>query len=157
MTTNVSKIKLRQLKPDDSDLEAIAAELGQNGWDPALNENHPDHLKRFLERDGIYLLAYIDGELAGRAYGYFNVHPNGQHELFIDEVDTKVSFRRRGIGQALMAGMRRHAEKLGADNFWLGTEPGNAAANGLYKSIPEFEPETFVMYTWTLDASTKKI
>ena len=73
-------------------------------------------------------------------------------ELYIDEVGVAPAFQRRGVGRALVERMLDIGRELGCGEAWVGTEPDNLPARGLYESLREKrdEAETFVMFVYPL-------
>jgi ribosomal protein S18 acetylase RimI-like enzyme len=81
----------------------------------------------------IFLAAFEDDDPVGFAFGYVLPRRHGGPAiLFVYEIGVDEEHRRRGIGSALM---RRLAEEAGAGEGFVLTEPDNAAANALYRSL----------------------
>lgn len=149
-----SNIKLRRLRPDDSDLAAIADHLNRTEqWDEFGSELSGESLTEFLEDDAhIYLLAYLDSDLAGAAHAYLLKHPAGHVVSYIDEVDTAKQHRRRGVATALMNELLLWSRKRGAKEAWLGTEDDNEPAKALYRKLNPHEEELGWIYTYNTGA-----
>lgn len=145
----MAEVTLRRLKPEDPDIAPLAAGLNSRDWDGSINDFTAESLTRFLEDDDhIYLVAFVDSSLAGAAHAYLLQHPDGSRYLYIDEVDTKMPYRRRGVATALMRGLLRLAGEYGADEAWLGTEDDNEAAKALYESFSPDEVEHGPIYSF---------
>ena len=73
-------------------------------------------------------------------------------ELYIDEVGVTPAMQRKGIGRALVERMLAIGRELGCGEAWVGTEPDNLPARGLYESLDltRDETEAFVMYAYRL-------
>jgi ribosomal protein S18 acetylase RimI-like enzyme len=112
----------------------------------------PDSLSEFLADDrNIYLTVHADGRLAGTLHAIGYVHPAGGRYVYVDEVDTDESFRRRGVASAMLTAAREIARGMGARAVWLGADEGNDAAHGLYRSLGAQEVEPGVIYTYVID------
>ncbi len=62
-------------------------------------------------------------------------HPDKPTELFLDEIGTGDDWRRQGIARALILKLFERADTEGIEEIWLGTEPDNMPARGLYESF----------------------
>jgi len=107
-------------------------------------------LESYLATDSSHLwIAYQDGQPAGLLLATTVRKPYKASDfLYIDELDTHVEHRRRGVARKLMAAAAAYAESANLDEIWLGTEPDNMAANKLYVSLNPSETEEFVGYTY---------
>jgi ribosomal protein S18 acetylase RimI-like enzyme len=83
-------------------------------------------------------------QLLPRAYGKHST-------LYVDELDTAVNFRRRGVATALMTEIKQLAEETNSNELWLGTEKINTSAQMLYEKLGPDSVEEFVGYTWNLE------
>jgi len=81
----------------------------------------------------IFVVAF-DGEApVGFAFGYVLPRRHGDAAiLFVYEIGVDEPYRRRGIGKELM---QRLAEEAGTGEGFVLTDPENAAANALYRSV----------------------
>ena len=142
-------IRLRRLQPEDTDLEAVTAQLNDPAWEDFENQFSVESLGEFLQSpERIYLLAYRGDELVGAAHAYLMQHPSGAKYLYIDEVDTLRDHRRQGVATALMRELQRLAEEMGAAEAWLGADEGNAAAYALDRSLEPSEEEPGTIFTY---------
>jgi len=149
----VSEIILRRLKADDHDLATIAAELNEADSEVSLKSFSESSLKDFLsDPERVYLIATIDGYIAGAVHGYALHHPTGVKYLYIDEVDTMEGYRRRGVAGQMMAEAFKIGRELDCDEAWLGTEHDNEPAKALYLGLKPTEIENGPIYTWKLNA-----
>ena len=134
-------IKLRRLKPTE-DLAAVVAQLNSADWDDFDNPFNERSLRQFVQGDQrFYLVAEIDGKIAGALHAYLLLHPAGHSVVYIDEVDTAKPFRRQGVATAMMREMLRLAGQAGAKEAWLGTEDDNQPAQALYRKLEPHEVE----------------
>ena len=117
----------------------------------------PDRLRRYLQCSVNRMLLALedDGDasgaplVVGQCAAVIHHHPDKVSELYIDELGTASTHRRRGIGRLLMEEMMAWGEELGCEEGWLGTECDNVPARALYDDL--FDPaETFVLYEFDL-------
>lgn len=144
-------VQLRRLEQSDSDLGDLAAQLNAADSEVSIKDFSALSLQKFLEDpDNFYLLATIEGELAGAVHGYKLLHPTGAAYLYIDEVDTVKRFRRQGVARAMLNEAFRIGRELGCMEVWLGTEHDNEPAKALYDGLGPNEVENGPIYTWKL-------
>ena len=80
----------------------------------------------------IFVVAFDGGVPVGFAFGYLLPRRHGDAEiLFVYELGVNESHRRRGIATRLM----RELLRLGGTAAFVLTEPDNAAANRVYRSL----------------------
>ena len=103
--------------------------------------------------DDLFLVARWDG----RPCGFLTAHrlqrfDRRRAEVLLYEIGVDDRFRRRGVGAALIAEVKRWAREVGADEVWVLTNTGNAAAMGLYASTggEEDVPGT-TMFTYRIE------
>ncbi len=150
----LSRIKLRRLRPDDSDLAEIVDQLNRaEQWEDFDARFSRESLNEFLQDDDhTYLLAYLDSNLAGAAHAYLLRHPAGHAVVYIDEVDTAKQHRRRGVATALMTELLVWGRDRGAKEAWLGTEDDNHPAKALYRKLNPDEEDLGWIYTYKTGA-----
>ena len=98
-------------------------------------------------------LAIDDGLIIGFASAVDYVHPDKPRELWINEVGVAPKWQGRGIAKRLLSLMFEHGRKLGCVEAWVLSEPGNVAANALYRSVKsahDAEPTTALMHSFKL-------
>ena len=106
---------LRRLKPTDPDLAELAAELNAADSEVSVKDFTAGSLRAFLSDPGrFYLVAQINGRLAGAVHGYLLLHPTGVKYLYLDEVDTVAEFRRQGVATALIQDAFAYGRTVGA-------------------------------------------
>ena len=113
----------------------------------------PDRLAAYLADPGhIMLVAVSDGIVIGQCAAVVHRHPDKVAELYIDEVGVSPAFQRKGIARAMVERMLAIGNELGCGEAWVGTEPDNLPARGLYErlEVKENQAETFVMYVYRL-------
>ncbi|WP_252257995.1 GNAT family N-acetyltransferase [Erythrobacter aurantius] len=106
----------------------------------------PDRLAHYLQNPANWMAVAIhDGLVVGMMMAVIHTHPDKPTELFLDEIGTGDDWRRQGIARALMQRLFERADSEGIEEIWLGTEPDNDAANGLYQGF-KHEREDAVIY-----------
>jgi ribosomal protein S18 acetylase RimI-like enzyme len=124
-TTVAPGITIRLLTTGD---EGVVRELA--GYE------EPGDPKALLADPRTLMLVAFDGE---RPVGFVLAHElprrhGDRSKLFVYEVDVIESYRRRGIGSALLARLARFARERGIRTGFVLTEPDNGPANALYRS-----------------------
>ena len=110
--------------------------------------------RRFLQDvNNLFLLARWDGHPCG----FLTAHrlqrfDRRRAEVLLYEIGVDEGFRRRGVGAALIAEVRRWAKEVGADEVWVLTDAGNGAAMALYATTggQEDVPGT-TMFTYRIE------
>jgi aminoglycoside 6'-N-acetyltransferase I len=90
----------------------------------------------------------------GQTAAVVHRHPDKPTELtYIDEVGVAAGYRRQGIARRMLAAMLELGKAIGCEEAWVGTEPDNLPARGLYEQRwrrGDAGAETFVMYVFGL-------
>jgi ribosomal protein S18 acetylase RimI-like enzyme len=108
----------------------------------------PDQSLAFLSDPSNILFLAHDGDLAvGMVTATILRHPDKPPALFVNELGTRDSHLRQGIATALLQAMLAAGRERGCQGIWLGTEPDNEAALGLYRKLGG-EEEDFVGFGW---------
>lgn len=106
----------------------------------------PERLERYLAGSANWMaVAVHEGLVVGMLMVVIHDHPDKPTELFLDEIGTGDDWRRKGIANTLMLKLFERADAEGIEEIWLGTEPDNDAANGLYQRF-KHEREDAVIY-----------
>ena len=123
-------ITIRVLRPEDLDLLCAVPE---GLFDEPVRA---DQAEAFLaDPANVIVLAY-DGALAvAMATGTVLRHPDKPPSMFINEVGTRESHLRMGLGRKVTLALIGIARERGCAGIWLGTEPDNDAALALYRSM----------------------
>ncbi|MEM6494370.1 MAG: GNAT family N-acetyltransferase [Pseudomonadota bacterium] len=96
----------------------------------------PARLARYLASPGNWLaVALRDGLVVGMVTAVIHDHPDKPTELFLDEIGTGDDWRRQGVAAQLIRLVFARADAEGIEEIWLGTEPDNTPARGLYESF----------------------
>lgn len=124
------EITFHHLGPQDADrLSGLREGLFDNPVDPA-------QARAFLADPGHEMvLAYAGAEPVGMASGTVLLHPDKPPAFFVNEVGVRDDWQRRGIALALTERLFDIARARGCEGIWLGTEPDNARALGLYRKL----------------------
>jgi len=91
-------------------------------------------------------LALIDGLVVGMVMAVIHTHPDKETELFLDEIGTGDDWRRQGIASALIRKVFERADAEGIEEIWLGTEPDNLPARGLYEGFGHEREDAVIYY-----------
>jgi ribosomal protein S18 acetylase RimI-like enzyme len=107
-------------------------------------------LAAYLAETGHHMIVAISGgEVVGQVAAVVHRHPDKPTELYIDEVGVAPAFHRRGIARRMLEAMFAWGKEVGCEEAWVGTEPDNAPARGVYESRGA-AAEPFVMYVYEL-------
>ena len=140
-------VRVRLLGEGDA---SVLARVADDVFDNAI---HPALAGEFLADPRHHMAVAIDdGTVVGMASAVHYVHPDKPAELWINEVGVAPAWRREGIGRRLLAALLAHGRTLGCGEAWLGTEPDNAAARGLYDALGG-RCERFVVYSFKTDGA----
>lgn len=109
---------------------------------------NPDQARAFLE-SALHLMAVAqNGDLIlSFASATILLHPDKLPAMFINEVGTRDEHQRKGHALRVMQMLVDHADEADIDGVWLGTEPENTAALGLYRRMKGDE-RPFVGFAW---------
>lgn len=107
----------------------------------------PDRLARYLASPLNWMaVALHDVLVVGMVMLMVHDHPDKPSELFLDEIGTGDDWRRKGIARALMQEVFKRADAEGIEEIWLGTEPDNVAARGLYEGFSHKREDALIYY-----------
>ncbi len=138
-------MEIRALQPGDEAAVVAAGHLFDEAPEAAATA-------RFLNEAGHHLLvAYEEGQPAGFISGVEMTHPDKGTEMFIYELGVDEAFRRRGIGTALVAALRRTALDRGCYGMWVLVDADNVAGLATYANVDGAEREEPLLLTWELD------
>lgn len=136
-------MEIRVLGAGDDDCIADAAHLFDGPADPAAT-------RRFLVAEGHHLLlASVDDRPVGFVSGVEMTHPDKGTEMFLYELGVEERFRRRGIGRALVEGLRERARARGCYGMWVVTDEHNSEALATYASSGATPEREQVVLDWT--------
>jgi ribosomal protein S18 acetylase RimI-like enzyme len=137
-------IEIRRVGPGDA---ALFDRVADGVFDQPIERAR---LAAYLAEPGHHLIVAISGgEVVGQVAAVVHRHPDKPTELYIDEVGVAPAFHRRGIARRMLEAMFAWGKEVGCEEAWVGTEPNNAPARGLYESHGA-AAEPFVMYVYEL-------
>ena len=142
------QIEFRLLEPGDAKLLGRVAE---EAFDAPIDATR---LSAYLSQPGHHMIVAMHGDVVvGQTAAVVHRHPDKPTELYIDEVGVAVAYRRQGIARRMLELMLAHGRAIGCEEAWVGTEPDNLPARGLYeqrRKANDAEAEPFVMYLYHL-------
>lgn len=138
-------VRLERVGPNATGLfENIAPDVFDEPVDVA-------RLAAYLAEPGhLMVVAVEDGVVVGQCAAIIHRHPDKPTELYVDEVGTAATHRRRGVARAMLAEMFAWGREQGCEEAWLGTELDNTAANALYRGFSPSEDEAIRFYAFDL-------
>ena len=92
------------------------------------------------------VVSAVDGLVVGQCMAVILQTPDKGSEIFLNEIGTGDDWRRQGIAESLMQALFKRADEAGIDEIWLGTEPDNLPARGLYKKHSAKEEDAIIYY-----------
>jgi aminoglycoside 6'-N-acetyltransferase I len=132
---------MKRMQPGD---EVVFDTIAPDVFDEPI---HPERMRAYLRTPGHLLVLALEGDLVvGQVAAVVHRHPDKPVELYIDEVGTASTHRRRGIAREMMVEMFAWGRELGCEDAWLGTELDNVEANGLYQGIKRGPGEKMIYY-----------
>jgi len=135
-------IEIRRLGPADA---ALILGQPEGLFDYAAD---PEQTRAFLSSALCEIFAALKGDLiVSFASGSILLHPDKQPSMFINEVGTRDDWLRQGLASRVTQALVDHARATGCDGIWLGTEPENAPALGLYRKLGA-EERMIVGFGW---------
>lgn len=142
-------VNVREASAEDAEgVHALACELADVTGDahPFLESVRARMMELLDSRHAGVLVAESGGEIVGSVS--FWVKPDLAHGDTVAEVPmlaVSEESRRGGVGQALMAEVRKRAAEMGASLIELVTIPANVAARDFYRSLGFVETDHVVL------------
>lgn len=138
------RLEIRQVRVGDESLfDRVAVDV----FDAPIDRRR---LAAYLTAPGHHMLVGLHGgEVVAQVAAVIHRHPDKPTELYIDEVGVTPALRRQGIARRMLDEMFALGEALGCEEAWVGTEPDNVPAQGLYESRGA-TANPFVMYVFEL-------
>ena len=107
----------------------------------------PEFVDAYVEnRMNWLVVAVVDGLVVGQCMAVVMQTPDKGSEIFLNEIGTGEEWRRKGIADSLMTALFQRADETGIGEIWLGTEPDNKPARGLYKKHAATEEDAVIYY-----------
>lgn len=126
------------IRPTTHNLRLVASEMQGNKWRELGHNYSTSYIRKFTENsDNYFLLAFIDGQVAGMLLAYIQqkMDPKRKKELYIDELEVKPRYQRMGVATALMDKSFQIAKQRGASSVWVLSLSDNLPANRLYRNF----------------------
>ena len=101
-------------------------------------------LQTYLSSEHNVLVVAVDTTMepptvVGHCSAVVHTRPEKPTELFLSELGTTPSHRRRGIARRLVTETIAAGRASGCESAWIATEPENEPARRLYESMGEVE------------------
>lgn len=91
-------------------------------------------LDRFLEEKNAYGFVAKDNDIiAGFAYGYVLVRPDGLRDFYLHAIDIMEKYQGHGYGTELMNYINAHSKSIGCRKLFLITNKSNISACRCYE------------------------
>ena len=91
--------------------------------------DEPEEIAKKLQRDpDLFLVAEVDGQIAGTVLGGFDGRRGMMYHLAVDE-----RFRNQGLGEALMDALEDRLREKGCIRYYLLVTPDNESAIRFYE------------------------
>ena len=134
--------EIRLLGPDDHALVTQAQGLFDN---PPI----ADQTRAFLASDRDFLwFAILDEQPVGFVSATSVLHPDKLPNLFVNELETRDGFRRRGIATRLMRTVQGYGKAHDLWPIWLAAEGDDAQAIAFYRSLGDMEGRGATVFEW---------
>lgn len=102
-------------------------------------------------KDKHSLLAYINGEVAGRIeYHFYLCFQDGHTMCYIDWLYTLPRFRRKGVAEALFSAMENHCKENNINDYYL-IRSNNENAKNFYKSVENLKDKNVTLMRKTIN------
>lgn len=120
---------------------------------PTAQAQRLDEAEAFLADPQSFVLgAYVDDKPVGLVWGLQMRSPSGRLTTYVHELDVHETWRRHGVGSALIVEAMAVARRRGSVKFWLSTGGHNEIAQALYASLDgDRKPLGDVNYWWDLE------
>lgn len=95
----------------------------------------PTSAAGFLAASGhAMFVALKDGVVVGQIRGVIHQQPDGEPQLYIDNLGVAPAEQRQGLGRLLLVSLLTWGGQLGCTLCWVATETDNAEALGFYEA-----------------------
>lgn len=93
----------------------------------------PEQILAFLRQENAIGFVAAEGKkIAGFAYGYRLVKPDGRRAFYLHAIDVMEPYKNMGHGTRLMRFIEEYVKNAGCSKMFLMTEEGNGAACACY-------------------------
>lgn len=127
---------------------SVLLNVDEDAFDEAINPGRA--LAYLADTTNLMVVAIDGGKVIGQCAAVIHRHPDQATELYIDNLGVAETHKRQGIARELVARMFEAGRERGCKEAWVGTEPDNEAANGLYRSLRGEPAEPFNLYLYKL-------
>ena len=145
-----------------TEVKQISSELLNDNFIDQLHEAFPvsdDNQDWNLEKTrslvvnagNIFLVGYIDDQMAGFLYGHALDRFDAKKKFFIYELGTNQAFRRQGVMKEIISFLLNLLKQKGFDSAWVLTEKQNTPAMNLYSSTGGEINEDEIMFNYPLN------
>ncbi|MFR9806490.1 N-acetyltransferase family protein [Pseudonocardia sp. RS010] len=111
-----------------------------------------DHTAFLVDPATIAFAALDRDTVIGWAWGHRQRHAGGFSQVQLYEIEVAASWRRRGVGRALLAQFLQLARDEGHARMWLFTDNDNTPALGLYTGMGGHPaPHDDATFWWQLE------
>lgn len=91
-------------------------------------------LEEFLQEKNAFAYVAKDKDgIAGFAYGYVLVKPDGRRDFYLHAIDIMESYQKQGYGTGLMKYIYTHSKNIGCRKLFLITNKSNVSACRCYE------------------------
>jgi ribosomal protein S18 acetylase RimI-like enzyme len=145
--SRITDFEILRLSPENA---AVLDRVADEVFDEPVR---PERLAAYLAEPGHVMLVALVGKIVvGQCAAVVHRHPDKVTELYIDEVGVAPAFQRKGIARDMVERMLAIGKDLGCGEAWVGTEPDNLPARGLYEGLEvrRDKAENFVLYLYHL-------
>lgn len=148
----IDKMEIRELAAGGAD-QLVALFAAVLPGSPTAQADPLDEPEAFLRDASSFVLgAYVDDVPVGLAWGLQMRSPSGRLTTYVHELEVHESWRRQGIGTALVTEAMTLARRRGSAKLWLSTGGHNETAQALYESLGgDRKPLGDVNFWWDLD------
>lgn len=110
----------------------------------------PVYMRAFLADDRHYfIVAFVEDDPAGYVFGYRLSRFDGRPpQVLLYEIGVVEHHRRKGIGRALVEGLKEMAQADGCRKMFVPTNSSNEAAMALYRAAGAEEGATDATAFW---------
>lgn len=116
-----------------------------------------DNIKKFYnEKNTISFVAKDGNTIAGFAYGYDLIHPDGSHAYFIYSIGMLPRYQDKGYGTKLLTFIKDYIKSKGFFEMFVVTDKGNPRACHVYEKLGgknDYEDE--ICYVYNLNERNK--